>query len=172
MTMKKCDHTDTRLTCVDCSAPICPFCMVQCAVGNRCKVCTKGTDTHITKLTPIDIIKVVSLSFASSIAIFIAYMGIGMIPVIGCMFKIIAAGACAYFSGKLIHKASGYKYGRKLLPYVLIPMLFGLTINPLTSPLTYFAAAYFTGMPVAIVFDAFLLPAIAALTMMIPFTRV
>ena len=35
----KCNHEDTRLSCVECNAPICSNCMVQCPVGFRCKKC-------------------------------------------------------------------------------------------------------------------------------------
>ena len=35
----KCDHADTRLACIECSSPICSNCLVECAVGFRCKSC-------------------------------------------------------------------------------------------------------------------------------------
>ena len=36
---KKCSHEDSRLTCIDCSKPICGNCMVTCPVGFRCSSC-------------------------------------------------------------------------------------------------------------------------------------
>jgi hypothetical protein len=83
MFKKQCEHTETRLTCSECGQPICPNCMVMCAVGNRCKPCTKGFESHVTKLTPWVIVKVAALSFASSIAIFLSYLVVSMIPLIG-----------------------------------------------------------------------------------------
>ena len=38
----KCSHEDSRLTCIDCSSPICGQCLVQCPVGFRCKACVGG----------------------------------------------------------------------------------------------------------------------------------
>lgn len=38
----KCNHDETRLTCVDCSTPICSTCLVQCPVGFRCAACGGG----------------------------------------------------------------------------------------------------------------------------------
>lgn len=145
--------------------------MVQCAVGNRCEACTKGFVSDRAKPSAIDFVKVILLSFASSIAIFITFIGVSMIPVIGCMLNIIAAGACSYFSGQLIHKSVGYKHGRTLLPYVLVPMLTGLMLNPFTSPIFYLAAMCSIGKPADSIFSTLLLPALAAFTIIIPFMR-
>jgi hypothetical protein len=45
---------DSRLKCVDCSAVVCPSCMIACPVGNRCQSCSglpKGAVTHRTDLS-------------------------------------------------------------------------------------------------------------------------
>lgn len=125
----------------------------------------------IATMTPLDIVKIVSLSFTSSIFIFLAYVVVAMIPVIGCMLSLMAAGACGYFSGQFIHKVSGYKYGRMLLPYVLLPMLAGMMLNPFSSPLFYIAAAATVGIPMDGIFNSFMLPAIAAFTIIIPLMK-
>jgi hypothetical protein len=88
--------------------------------------------------------------------------------------NIFAAGACGYFSGKYIHKASGYKLGMKLLPYVLVPLFIGLAINPLSSPVGYLVQVASGNMPFAmdLLLHQLLLPTIAAFTIMIPLLQV
>lgn len=118
-------------------------------------------------------VKMIALGFGTSLAIFLAYAATAMIPLVGCMLKLFAAGACGYFSGKYIHKASGYKYGMKLLPFVLTPLIIGLSLNPATSPI-YYLGAVVTGI---IPFDPevtmhlSLLPAVAAITVSLPLLR-
>lgn len=125
----------------------------------------------MTTLTPLDIAKIVSLSFASSIFIFLTYLMVAMIPLIGCMLSLMAAGLCGYLSGQFIHKVSGYKYGRMLLPWVLVPMLAGMLLNPFSSPLFYIAAAATVGIPIDGIFNSFMLPAIASFTIIIPLMK-
>jgi len=36
----KCNHDESRLTCVDCGNVICSACLVQCPVGFRCRTCS------------------------------------------------------------------------------------------------------------------------------------
>lgn len=41
---------DSLLRCVECSAQVCPKCMIACPVGNRCGDCTKSeVKTHVAK---------------------------------------------------------------------------------------------------------------------------
>jgi hypothetical protein len=42
MAKPQCKHEDSRLTCRDCSKPICSACLVQCPVGFRCPECSGG----------------------------------------------------------------------------------------------------------------------------------
>ncbi len=172
MFQKQCDHSETRLACIDCNKPICPKCMVMCAVGSRCKACTKGFESHVTKMTPWSIALVLSLSFIASFPIFITFLLVTLIPYVGCTLNLLAAGACGYFAGKLIHKASGYKYGKKLLPFVLIPLILGFVINPLCSPLPAIMSIFSSPYGIEATFHSLLLPTIAAATISIPLLHV
>jgi hypothetical protein len=44
------DHSETKLSCIDCGEPICPKCMVQCPVGFRCHYCTGKFTSHVLKI--------------------------------------------------------------------------------------------------------------------------
>jgi len=90
------------------------------------------------------------------------------------MLNLLAAGACGYFSGKIIHKVSGYKLGTRLLPYVLVPLLIGLAINPAASPCWYLMSVFTMGVPFNInaVLQMMLLPAMSVFTILIPLLQV
>lgn len=62
----------------------------------------------------------------------------------------------------------------KILPFVLVPVVIGICLNPLTSPLYYLGAVFTGGMAFdpEYTMNLCLLPAVAALTVSIPLLRV
>lgn len=121
--------------------------MVQCAVGNRCKKCAGKFSTHLVKMTPMVITKVVLLSFASSYLI-IATEHVASLSVPICMIGPISVAVSAYFLGGFIHKASGYKDGKLLTPFILIPLVIGFLVNPFGgSPVDLIRLMTVAGVP-------------------------
>lgn len=43
---------ESKLKCIDCEGQICPKCMIQCPVGNRCPKCTKRFTSHVLQVNP------------------------------------------------------------------------------------------------------------------------
>jgi hypothetical protein len=146
---KKCSHEDSRLTCIDCSTPICSNCMVQCPVGFRCKSCgTAGSPQK--KSTAVGGVKLFGLS-----ALVGAGGGWGMsffsIPFINCILYffvgLIAGRWLAQFidyqlrdrSGRII--VLGTLLGMCFSPLAAVPFtaLGVLTIAFTTSPQTIFS---------------------------------
>ncbi len=118
-----CDHSKTKLACIDCSAPICPKCFVECAVGNRCKACAGRFESHLLKVPPAIYVRLVIVSAASGLILMTLSTMRGGYG--GFLFQIFIG----YLLGRLIHRVSNYKYGPKIAPIAVISCLLGMMLN-------------------------------------------
>lgn len=167
-----CDHSDTRLKCNDCEQPVCPKCMVQCPVGVRCKTCSPAAKTSSSgDLNPVMMIKVVCLSFIASFLISFAETAVMMVMPI-CLLCGVTAAVTGYFSGKLIYKIANPSDGKQLVPFLIIPLILGFIVNPLSQANMYVSMCC-SGAAVpdsTILLQTLLTPGIAIFTIVIPFT--
>lgn len=123
---------DSRLACSDCGSTVCPKCMVECPVGNRCKKCAAKTESHILKVTPVIALKTFLVA-----------------AIAGYLFTCFGAfGGFSFYSwiivyfvgtlvGNLIHRISGYKMGAVIVSVVISGIAVGAIANPdtLINPL-------------------------------------
>ncbi|MBN8660164.1 MAG: hypothetical protein J0M35_07355 [Candidatus Obscuribacter phosphatis] len=123
---------DSRLKCIDCSEVICPKCLVQCAVGNRCKKCAGRFTSHVLQVSPLTMGKA---------ALFTAVVGFAfsfvqpMLPGFGFYGFLILMGL-GYLSGRLLHKTVGYKLGSKIVMTVIAGFLLGYFLGPFHDTLS------------------------------------
>jgi hypothetical protein len=124
---KKCSHEDTRLTCIDCSAPICGNCMVECPVGNRCKSC--GTDaTPVKKSTALGGVKL----FGASLVVGAGggwAMQYFSIPFLNC-FLYFFVGLIA---GRWLAKHIDYQMRDRAGKVIVFGTLLGMCFTPLSA---------------------------------------
>lgn len=130
-----CDHSTTRLACIDCSAPVCPKCLVECAVGNRCGPCSGRFESHILKIPLLVKFKIGIVSAASGLII----MWINT-DGYGGFFSWFILFGIGYGLGLLIHRTSEYKYGPKVAPIAIIGAMLGMALNTNVSIALYCVA--------------------------------
>lgn len=116
-------HPDTlsNLRCGRCGDLICPQCMVQSPVGARCPDCASIGQPAIFRTTPLEMGKVIGVSFLGAIGIGIAYglilWVIFNVPVgwnignVAAAFIVAIAGAPV---GDLVLRAGKYKLDSRL----------------------------------------------------------
>src|SRR4051812_4329147 len=104
-------HTcgDSKLGCVECSAQVCPKCMVICPVGNRCRPCADKTSSHALKVTPAVLVRTGLAALAIG-AVF--GFSSGHLPLFG-FYSWILLYVIGVAVGNFLHKISGYKFGKK-----------------------------------------------------------
>lgn len=123
--MKSHSCGNSALTCVDCQAQVCPACMEQCPVGNRCRKCSSRFTSHLTKLP----MPIMFRTAAGALAV-----GVGF----GCFYQFFHGGFYIWFLvyflgcliGKGLHKLANYKLGKR----VLATMIGGIVVGALLSP--------------------------------------
>ncbi len=134
---------DSGLKCVDCNEQICPKCMVQCAVGNRCKKCTTRFTSHVLLVTPKVLVKLLAVSMALGFAWGYAQPHLSMMGFYGYFIQFFAA----WFLGKtFLHRAASYKLGGRVTAVALVGLLLGLAIGPVQQEFLNALAIY--GLPV------------------------
>jgi len=134
---------DCMLKCIDCNAQICPKCMVQCPVGNRCKNCSKRFDSHLLK---VDFWVIVRTFFAALIAGFLFVCLQALCP-LGSIYILFFVYILGTFVGNIIFKIAGRKIGPKVAITVAAGLLagsfcvsfawqsiYGLAINNIMTP--------------------------------------
>lgn len=121
---------DSRLSCVDCNAQVCPKCMVQCPVGNRCPKCAGKFTSHVLEVSPMVVARTLAVA---------ALIG-GLFSLTGGGFSFgfygwIITYVMGIFAGNIIHKAASFKLGRKVLATVSIGVIGGaVSVNALLAP--------------------------------------
>ncbi len=97
---------ETAVRCSNCGKPICPDCMVQAAVGIKCRECARQPRSAIVRLRPQNAARAVAGAFGSGTALgvvlaYAGYAGFGF-------FTIIVAFLVGYLVGRATLRLSGY----------------------------------------------------------------
>lgn len=162
--MAKCDHSDTRLSCTDCSQPVCPKCMVQCAVGQRCPQCTGKFTSHMAKSSTYVLAKTLIFSFASGFGLCcLAVLLNAVMGLLSC-FNLVIVGFFGVMLGKKIHEAAGYGNTRQYMPYVGIACVAGVLSHPVGWAMIF---SLMMG-DLSLIAAAWLPPVLIVLTVMAP----
>lgn len=115
---------ESRLACIDCAGQICPSCMVQCPVGNRCPQCASRFSSHV-----LDVKKVVAIrTFAAACvvgALFGWWESLGAGAGIFGWFLLYFVGLLV---GKVLHKIAAHKMGRKIVTCVICGLIVGAAL--------------------------------------------
>ena len=130
----KCSHEDSRLTCIECSAPICSQCLVQCPVGFRCKSCVGAMKNPLTSVTPRLVVR--TLAVCAGIG-----FGAGWIlqfisvPFFSCIISYFLG----LFAGRWLAKVIDYKMGSNVGKTIVFGLLIGMSFTPYSQlPLVMF----------------------------------
>lgn len=82
---------DSLLKCADCHAQICPKCVVECPVGNRCGACGKGSGKVQLHAKPIDAKKATGfLLFGGVYGWMISYATLSALSICFCIAMWVA----------------------------------------------------------------------------------
>lgn len=122
------DHSDTRLACTDCSQPICPKCMVQCAVGFRCRKCAGRFASHVMQTTPL----VLGRTALAALVLGVVFGQVESSSGVGCgIYAWMILYAVSFGAGKILHRISGHKLGGRIIAAVAVGLVAGLTLSPM-----------------------------------------
>ncbi|RTL44619.1 MAG: hypothetical protein EKK48_05040 [Candidatus Melainabacteria bacterium] len=135
--LSKHDHSDSRLRCQDCSETICPKCMVQCAVGARCKSCAGRFTSHVVQASPAIMIR----TGLSALAVGFLF-GSAQVYMLGMSFySWLILAAVGLGVSRILHRIAAYKIGTKIALAVVAGLVIGLILSPARdSTLGYLAA--------------------------------
>ena len=114
------------LKCIDCAEQVCPKCMVQCAVGNRCKKCAGRFTSHVLVVTPKVLIKLILVTGLFGYLYGYVEPKLPGMGIYGYLIQFVLA----YALGKLAHRAASYKLGAKIIATALVGLLIGLALGP------------------------------------------
>jgi hypothetical protein len=122
----KCSHEDTRLTCVECSAPICTQCLVECPVGFRCKSCVGSVKNPLTAVTPILVVKTAAMCAGIGFGAgwIMQFINVPYISCIICYFL-------GLFTGRWLANVIDYRLGDNVGKIIVIGLLIGMCFTPL-----------------------------------------
>jgi hypothetical protein len=145
---KTCSHEDTRLTCIDCNAPICSNCMVQCPVGFRCKSC--GTAESSVKRSGAvgGAVKLFGLSVVVGAGTGWA-MNYFSVPIFNCVLYFFVG----LISGRWLAKFIDYQLRDRSGKIVVLGTLLGMCFTPLANippAALYLLTMAFTSSPQSI----------------------
>lgn len=133
--LKRCDHSETRLSCQDCSGPVCPKCMVQCAVGFRCPPCASKFTSHAVQTTPWILARTaLAAAFVGAIVGYTEPFGFGIYGLAFTFFIGIIAG-------RALHWVAKYKLGTKIVVTVAIALIVGYGIGIAPDMSVYLSGA-------------------------------
>lgn len=112
---------DCKLRCTDCNAQICPKCMVQCPVGNRCRNCTKRFTSHVLQID----FWVILRGFGAAFIVGLLFSLLQGLCPMGGFFMLFFIYLFGSFVGNIIFKIIGRKLGPKVAVTVAIGVLAG-----------------------------------------------
>jgi len=112
---------DCKLRCIDCNAQICPKCLVQCPVGNRCKHCTQRFTSHVLQIDFWTIVR----SFSAAFVVGLLFTGLQTIFPLGGFYMLFLVYFLGSFAGNIIFKICGRKLGPKVATTVAAGLLAG-----------------------------------------------
>ena len=112
---------DCMLKCIDCDSQICPKCLVQCPVGNRCRKCTNRFTSH---LLQVDTWSIVRALLGGSLA-GLLFTGLQQFVPLGGFYMLFIVYLLGTFVGNLIFKIAKRKLGPKIAISVAVGLLLG-----------------------------------------------
>lgn len=117
---------ESKLKCIDCDSQICPKCMVQCPVGNRCPKCTKRFTSHVLQIDAWVILRALT---GGAIAGVLFNLLQGFFPLGGfyILFFVYLIGVLA---GNIVFKLSRRKIGGRVASAVAVGVLLGSLCTP------------------------------------------
>jgi hypothetical protein len=130
-----CAHEDSRLTCIECEAPICSNCLVQCPVGFRCPKCN-GTENKVAKTSPRSAPKSVDappmlVAGTLGLCILIGFCAGWIIPFINIPFlDIVVCFLLGLVTGKWLAKIIDDRLGHKVGTIIVFGILIGMSLSP------------------------------------------
>jgi hypothetical protein len=122
------EHNDTRLKCQECAEAICPKCMIQCAVGFRCKKCAARFTSHVIQVKPLILAKtaVVAAGIGYAFGLFEEQLSS-----IGGIYAIVMIFFVGWGIGKVLHRVAQHKLGPKIILGVIVGLLVGYLVSPI-----------------------------------------
>ena len=127
---KKCyiHQTPTRLSCSSCGKPVCPKCMINSAVGYKCKECVERTLIHIEKITIKQYIlgALVGLIVGTILGYAWAYL-----IKFGFFITLLVAYVVGFGISKAISKVIGNKIGIKIQIVAAVIVIISMVYNPI-----------------------------------------
>ncbi|MBS1953184.1 MAG: B-box zinc finger protein [Cyanobacteria bacterium SZAS-4] len=135
--LAKHSHEDARLRCQDCDEFICPKCMIQCAVGSRCKKCAGRFSSHVVQAGPAVLIRTGLAAVVAGFA-----FGSAQIYMLGFSFYAwIVLAVVGFGVGRVLHRIASYKIGVKIAGAVAAGLVVGLLLSPARDlTISYLAA--------------------------------
>jgi len=112
---------DCALRCIDCNAQICPKCLVECPVGNRCKNCAKRFTSHVLQID----FWVVLRSFIAAFVAGLLFAFLQALFPLGGFYMLTLGYLFGCLVGNIIFKIAGRKLGSKIAVIVAIGLLAG-----------------------------------------------
>lgn len=121
----ECNHAESRLTCIECSKPICSQCMVQCPVGFRCKACIGSANKSQGPSLRMVSIKTFAICAAmgSAAAWLMPFIGL---PYISCFIWFFIG----VFAGQHLAKIIDYRLRGSATKIIVFGILLGMSLSP------------------------------------------
>jgi hypothetical protein len=128
----KCDHEDSRLSCIECNARICANCMTQCPVGFRCKACigsgsgsSSAKKASGTSASPWLVAKTLGICTGIGCAAgwLMPFISVPYVSCIICFFL-------GLFCGRWLAGILDHRLGAKVGTIVVFGLLIGLSLSP------------------------------------------
>jgi len=101
---------DSKLKCIDCEGQICPKCMVQCPVGNRCPKCTKRFTSHVLQIDFWTIMR----GLVGGMIVGFLFGLLQILCPLGGFYILFFVYFLGVLAGNLVFKIAGRKIGRKM----------------------------------------------------------
>lgn len=126
----KCDHANSRLTCIECAAPICTNCMTQCPVGNRCRACMGGPIKNSATAGASPWLVGKTLGICTGIGFAGGWiMPFIQIPYITCIISFMLG----LVAGKWLATILDHRLGHKVGTIVVFGLLIGMSLSPFNA---------------------------------------
>jgi hypothetical protein len=102
-------RVETWVSCAECGDPICPDCMVQGPVGNKCRRCARLPRSARVRLRPDRAAKAIGAALGLGLGLGVALTAVVGTP-LGILGFLLAYGV-GYLIGEAVKRASGYYRG-------------------------------------------------------------
>lgn len=123
-------NTETRLSCNNCGKLICPKCMINSAVGYKCKECADKSTSHIEKVN----LKEFILAFLSGFAVAVITGFIwNFLNTYGLFVDLLVAYIVGFCISRAITKVIGTKISKRIQILAGLLTVMGMFFNPILA---------------------------------------